>query len=73
MEENRPLEAKAYPVPVCRCLLREKVKVGSRVLASSSVDWNWYIPASTLPFFAVATVVAGITQRRGQKERSISR
>jgi O-antigen ligase len=37
-------------------------------LISSSVDWNWYIPASTLPFFALAAVAAGMT-RRNRKQR----
>jgi O-antigen ligase len=37
-------------------------------LISSSIDWNWYIPASTLPFFALAAVATGMT-RRNRKER----
>lgn len=32
-------------------------------LISSSIDWNWYIPASTLPFFALAAVAAGMVRR----------
>lgn len=41
-------------------------------LASSSIDWNWYIPASTLPFFVLAAVAAGTTPRR-RKKRSAAR
>jgi hypothetical protein len=36
-------------------------------LASSTIDWNWYIPASTLPFFALAAVAAGTTPHRRQR------
>lgn len=36
-------------------------------LVSSSIDWNWYIPASTVPFFALAAVAAGMTRRRGRR------
>lgn len=37
-------------------------------LISSSIDWNWYIPASTLPFFALAAVAAGMTPRRSRNK-----
>ncbi|HZY65058.1 MAG TPA: hypothetical protein VFE21_04185 [Rubrobacteraceae bacterium] len=36
-------------------------------LISSSIDWNWYIPAATIPFFALAAVAAGMTRRRRKK------
>src|SRR5829696_5077711 len=55
-----------------RALIAGSAAAATAYLASSSIDWNWYIPASTLPFFALAAVAAGTTKRRGQKERSIS-
>jgi peptidoglycan/LPS O-acetylase OafA/YrhL len=38
-------------------------------LISSSVDWHWYIPASTLPFFALAAVAVGMTRHGARKKR----
>jgi len=56
-----------------RALLAGSAAAITAYLVSSSIDWNWYIPASTLPFFALAALAAGITQRwRGRRERSIS-
>jgi O-antigen ligase len=36
-------------------------------LVSTSIDWNWYIPAATIPFFALAAVAAGMTRRKRRK------
>jgi hypothetical protein len=55
-----------------RALLAGSAAAITAYLASSSIDWTWYIPASTLPFFALAAVAAGTTRRRDRKERSIS-
>ena len=55
-----------------RALLAGSAAAITAYLISSSIDWNWYIPASTLPFFALAALASGTTRRRGQKERSIS-
>lgn len=38
-------------------------------LISSSIDWNWYIPASTLPFFALAAVAAGMRPGTARKSK----
>lgn len=42
-------------------------------LISSSIDWNWYIPAATIPFFALAAVMAGMTPRRRKRSESLIR
>lgn len=42
-----------------RALLAGSAAAIIAYLVSSSVDWNWYIPASTLPFFVLAAVAAG--------------
>ncbi len=55
-----------------RALIAGSAAAATAYLVSSSIDWNWYIPASTLPFFALAAVATGATQRRGRKERSTS-
>jgi hypothetical protein len=55
-----------------RALIAGSAAAATAYLVSSSIDWNWYIPASTLPFFALAAVAVGTTQQRGHKERSIS-
>ena len=41
-----------------RALIAGSAASVTAYLISSSVDWNWYIPASTLPFFALAAVAA---------------
>ncbi|HZC84303.1 MAG TPA: hypothetical protein VE194_07720, partial [Rubrobacter sp.] len=50
-----------------RALLAGSAAALTAYLASSTIDWNWYIPASTLPFFALAAVAAGTTPRRRQR------
>ncbi len=55
-----------------RALIAGSAAAATAYLVSSSIDWNWYIPASTLPFFALAAVAVGTTQQRGHKERTIS-
>lgn len=50
-----------------RALLAGAAAAVTAYLVSSSIDWNWYIPASTVPFFALAAVVAGMTRRRGRQ------
>jgi O-antigen ligase len=50
-----------------RALLAGSAAALTAYLASSTIDWNWYIPASTLPFFALAAVTAGTTPRRRQR------
>jgi len=52
----------------CQILIAGSAAAAAAYLISSSVDWNWHIPASTLPFFALAAVAAGMT-RRNRKER----
>lgn len=42
-------------------------------LASSSVDWNWYIPASTLPFFVLTAVAVAISRRGRDKDSDSER
>jgi len=52
-----------------RALLAGSTAAVTAYLASSTIDWNWYIPASTLPFFALAAVAAGTTpSRRREKD-----
>jgi hypothetical protein len=55
-----------------RALIAGSAAAATAYLVSSSIDWNWYIPASTLPFFALAAVAVGTTARSGRKERSMS-
>jgi O-antigen ligase len=50
-----------------RALLAGSTAALTAYLASSTIDWNWYIPASTLPFFALAAVAAGTTPRRRER------
>jgi O-antigen ligase len=50
-----------------RALLAGAAAAVTAYLVSSSIDWNWYIPASTVPFFALAAVVAGMTRRRARQ------
>jgi O-antigen ligase len=50
-----------------RALVAGSAAALTAYLASSTIDWNWYIPASTLPFFALAAVAAGTTLRRRQR------
>jgi O-Antigen ligase len=50
-----------------RALLAGSAAAITAYLASSTIDWNWYIPASTLPFFALAAVAAGTTPRRRER------
>jgi hypothetical protein len=50
-----------------RALLAGSAAALTAYLASSTIDWNWYIPASTLPFFALAAVAAGTTPRRRER------
>jgi O-antigen ligase len=47
-----------------RALLAGSAAAAATYLVSSSIDWHWYIPASTLPFFALAAVAAGTRRRR---------
>jgi O-Antigen ligase len=51
----------------CRALVAGSAAALTAYLASSTIDWNWYIPASTLPFFALAAVAAGTTPHRRQR------
>lgn len=41
-----------------RALLAGSAAAATAYMVSSSIDWNWYIPASTLPFFALTAVLA---------------
>jgi hypothetical protein len=50
-----------------RALLAGNAAAITAYLASSTIDWIWYIPASTLPFFALAAVAAGTTPRRRER------
>lgn len=47
-----------------RAIIAGAAAAAAAYLISSSIDWNWYIPASTLPFFALAAVAAVMTPRR---------
>ena len=49
-----------------RALIAGSTAAATAYLVSSSIDWNWYIPASTVPFFALAAVAVGMTRRRRQ-------
>jgi O-antigen ligase len=46
-----------------RAIIAGSAAAATAYLISSSIDWNWYIPASTLPFFALAAVAAGMVRR----------
>jgi len=50
-----------------RALVAGSAAAVTAYLASSTIDWNWYIPASTLPFFALAAVAAGTTLHRRER------
>lgn len=43
-----------------RALIAGSAAAATAYLISSSIDWNWYIPASTLAFFALAAVASGM-------------
>jgi hypothetical protein len=47
-----------------RALLAGSTAAISAYLVSSSIDWHWYIPGSTLPFFALAAVAVSTTGRQ---------
>lgn len=47
-----------------RALIAGTTAAATAYLVSSSIDWNWYIPASTVPFFALAAVAVGASRRR---------
>jgi len=53
-----------------RALLAGSAAAVTAYLASSTIDWNWYIPASTLPFFALAAVAAGTTPSRRERNHN---
>lgn len=53
-----------------RAIIAGSAAAATAYLISSSIDWNWYIPASTLPFFALAAVAAGMV-RRDRKRPSV--
>jgi hypothetical protein len=53
-----------------RALVAGSAAALTAYLASSTIDWNWYIPASTLPFFALAAVAAGTTPRRRERNHN---
>jgi len=56
-----------------RAIIAGSAAATTAYLISSSIDWNWYIPASTLPFFALAAVAAGMVRsdrKRPSAERS---
>lgn len=50
-----------------RAIIAGSAAAATAYLISSSVDWNWFIPASTLPFFALAAVAAGMTRRERKR------
>ncbi len=50
-----------------RAIIAGSAAAVTAFLVSSSIDWTWYIPASTIPFFALAAVAAGMTRRRRKK------
>ena len=45
-----------------RALIAGSAPAVTAYLVSSSIDWHWYIPASTLPFFALVAVAVGATR-----------
>jgi O-antigen ligase len=53
-----------------RALVAGSAAALTAYLASSTIDWNWYIPASTLPFFALEAVAAGTTPRRPERNNN---
>ena len=52
-----------------RALIAGCAAAATAYLISSSIDWNWYIPASTLPFFALAAVAAGMRTGTARKPK----
>jgi O-antigen ligase len=46
-----------------RALIAGSTAAITAYLVSSSIDWNWYIPASTVPFFALAALAVGMKLR----------
>lgn len=52
-----------------RALVAGGAAAATAYLISSSIDWNWFIPAATLPFFVVASVAAG----RVRREKGVGR
>lgn len=53
-----------------RAIIAGSAAAATAYLISSTVDWNWYIPASTLPFFALAAVAAGMTRRQRKRRET---
>jgi O-antigen ligase len=53
-----------------RALVAGSAAALTAYLASSTIDWHWYIPASTLPFFALAAVAAGTTPHRRERNHN---
>lgn len=53
-----------------RALVAGSAAAATAYLVSSSIDWNWYIPASTMPFFTLAAVAAGITYHRRRERQT---
>ena len=51
-----------------RALIAGSMAAATAYLVSSSIDWNWYMPASTVPFFALAAVAVGTTRRRRREQ-----
>ena len=51
-----------------RALLAGSAASMTAYLASSTIDWHWYIPASTLPFFALAAVATGMRPHAGARK-----
>ncbi|CAN5604321.1 hypothetical protein BH23PAT1_BH23PAT1_0600 [soil metagenome] len=49
-----------------RALVAGSAAAAAAYLISSSIDWNWFIPASTLPFFALAAVATGMSRRKAR-------
>lgn len=43
-----------------RAMIAGSAAACAAYLVSFTVDWNWHIPASTIPFFALAAVAAGV-------------
>jgi O-antigen ligase len=52
-----------------RALIAGCAAAATVYLVSSSIDWNWYIPASTVPFFALAAVIVVGKYRTSKQER----
>lgn len=56
-----------------RAIIAGSAAAATAFLISSSMDWNWYIPAATIPFFALAAVAAGMTRRKRKRSAGLSR